>query len=380
MEPADSRQAVLILGGGPAGLVTAFRIVTNGGTAVVVERGRYDEIRIGEHLPPEGVSLLRRAGFSGLGDDTHLRSAGVSAWWGGDTPHHMDYMFHRVGHGLNLSRPYFDSCLAEQCRSAGVQLLTGARLTTVARTARGWRADVQCGNDIREYEPRVIVDATGPSAAFGRMQGSSIEAHDSQVGLIAFRASNAEVDPAGGRVVIESAEDGWWYFAPLKGGRCVCMFMTDADLLATTPGSALTRWEARIQRTVHLRSRVEEYPVLTRVIVRSARSQRLDRMSGRAWIAVGDAAAVFDPLSSHGIAKSVEHGWQAADAALGYLAGDHAALERLSDRFAADLSNYEQVRPGYYALESRWSGAPFWRRRESRSLPTADVAVGRGRD
>ena len=95
-------------------------------------------------------------------------------------------------------------------------------------------------------------------------------------------------------------------FAPLRGGRCVCMFMTDADLLATTPGSALARWEDRMHRTVHLRSCVEEYPVLTRVIVRSARSQRLDRMSGRAWIAVGDAAAVFDPLSSHGIAKSVE--------------------------------------------------------------------------
>lgn len=365
MEPADSRQAVLILGGGPAGLVTALRIVTGGGTAVVVERSRYDEIRIGEHLPPEGISLLRRAGFSGPGDDAHLRCAGVSAWWGGDAPHYMDYLFHPVGHGLNLSRPDFDSWLAEQCRSAGVHLLTGARLINVARTGRGWRAEVQCQDHIRTYEPRLIVDATGPSSAFGRMQGSSIEARDSQVGLIAFRNGRAGADPAGGRVVIESAEDGWWYFAPLRGGRCVCTFMTDADLLATTPGPALARWEDRMHRTVHLRSCVDEYPVLTRVIVRSARSQRLDRMSGRAWIAVGDAAAVFDPLSSHGIAKSVEHGWQAADAALAYLGGAHAALERLSDRFAADFARYEQVRRGYYALEGRWSGAPFWRRRQS---------------
>ena len=47
---------VLILGGGPAGLATALRIVKSGGSAVVVERGRYDEIRIGEHLPPDGVA------------------------------------------------------------------------------------------------------------------------------------------------------------------------------------------------------------------------------------------------------------------------------------------------------------------------------------
>ena len=365
MEPADRRQDVLILGGGPAGLVTAFRIVKGGGTAVVVERGRYDEIRIGEHLPPEGVSLLRSAGFSGLGDDdAHLHSAGVNAWWGGDTPNYMDYLFHPVGHGLNLSRPHFDSSLAEQCRSAGVQLLTGARLTKIARAAGGWRAEVQLENRIQKYEPRLVVDATGPSAAFARVQGSSIEARDSQVGLIAFRASKAAVDPAGGRVVIESAEDGWWYFAPLSGGRCVCMFMTDADLLSATKGPALEHWESRMHRTLRLRSCVDEYPALTKFIVRSARSQRLDHMSGRAWVAVGDAAIAFDPLSSHGIAKGVEHGSQAAAAALAYLGGDHAALERLSDRFATEFADYEQIRLGYHAIEGRWPRAPFWRRRQ----------------
>ena len=150
MVSAEKRQAVLILGGGPAGLATALRIVKGGSSAVVVERGRYDEIRIGEHLPPAGVALLRSAGFSGLGDGAHMRCAGVNAWWGGDAPNYMDYLFHPVGHGLNLSRPHFDSCLAEQCRSAGVQLLTGARLIHVARTARGWRAEVQCGDHIRE--------------------------------------------------------------------------------------------------------------------------------------------------------------------------------------------------------------------------------------
>jgi len=365
MESADRRQTVLVLGGGPAGLVTAFRIVKGGGTAVVVERGCYDELRIGEHLPPEGISLLRSSGISGLGDAAHLRSAGVSAWWGNDIPNYMDYLFHPVGHGLNLSRPHFDSSLADQCRSAGVQLLTGARVTSIARTARGWRAEVRCDNHVRTYEPRLVVDATGPSAAFSRTQGSSIEARDSQVALIAFRASTAAVDPAGGRVAIESAEDGWWYFAPLSGGRCVCMFMTDADLLAATHGPALNCWESRMLHTQRLRSRVDDYPALTTFTVRSARSQRLDRMSGRAWVAVGDAAIAFDPLSSHGIAKGVEHGCQAAEAVLAYLGGDYTALERLSDRFATEFADAEQLRLGYYAIEGRWPHAPFWRRRQT---------------
>jgi flavin-dependent dehydrogenase len=245
-----------------------------------------------------------------------------------------------------------------------VQVLTGARLIRVARTARGWRAEVRCGDHIREYGPRLVVDATGRAAAFARLQGSSIEPLDSQVGLIAFRASNPAVEPASGRVVIESSEHGWWYFAPLSDGRSVCMFMTDADLLAAKSGSALASWDGRMQRTRHVRSCVEEYPVLTRFIVRAARSQRLDRMSGRGWVAVGDAAIGFDPLSSHGIAKGVEHGMQAADAVLACLDGDDEALERLSDRFATEFTDYEQKRLGYYSIERRWPDAPFWRRRQ----------------
>jgi flavin-dependent dehydrogenase len=363
MAPADQRDDVLILGGGPAGLITAFHIVKGGGSAVVVERGRYDKIRIGEHLPPEGVTLMRSAGVSGLDDNVHVRCAGVTAWWGSDTPHYMDYLFHPAGYGLNLSRPHFDSCLAEQCRRAGVQLLTGARLINVARSYRGWRAEVQCGNDTLEFRPRFVVDATGRSAAFARSQGSFIEARDSQVALIAFRASNPAVDTTSDRIVIESAQHGWWYFAPLSDGRCVCMFMTDANLLSAAPGSALANWDAWLRRTQRMHSRVEEYPALTRFVVCTARSQRLDRMSGRGWIAVGDAAIVFDPLSSHGIAKGVEHGWRTADAVLACLDGDNRAVEELSDRFAVEFADYEQTRRAYYSIECRWPDTPFWRQR-----------------
>ena len=91
-------------------------------------------------------------------------------------------------------------------------------------------------------------------------------------------------------------------------------------------------------------------------------------MSGRGWVAVGDAAIVFDPLSSHGIAKGVEHGMQAADAILAYLDGDDVALERLSDRFSTEFTDYEQKRIGYYSTERRWPHAPFWHRRQLEGL------------
>jgi flavin-dependent dehydrogenase len=364
MGSPEQRQPILILGGGPTGLAAALHVVKGGGSALVVERGRYDELRIGEHLPPDGVALARVAGLCGLGDDAHIRSTGVNAWWGSDAPNYMDYLFHPVSHGLNLSRPHFDASFAAQCRKAGVHLLTAARLINVTRTTRGWRADVRCNGNVREYRPQFVIDATGRCAAFASLQGASIEARDSQVALSAFLASNLAVEAASTRIVIESAEHGWWYFAPLSGGRCVCMFMTDADLLLATPGSAIATWKDQLQRAQRVRSCIEGYPVLTNFVVRPARSQRLDRIGGPGWLAVGDAAMAFDPLSSYGIAKGLEHGRQAAEAVLSWLDGDQIPLQRLEDRFTGEFTDYEKARLGYYSIERRWPHAAFWRRRQ----------------
>ena len=46
--------------------------------------------------------------------------------------------------------------------------------------------------------------------------------------------------------------------------------------------------------------------------VRTARTQRLDAPAGDSWLAVGDAAMSFDPLSSEGISKGLEWGTKAA--------------------------------------------------------------------
>lgn len=367
---------VLILGGGPAGLATAVALAGRGMSVVLVERGGYRDLRIGEHLPPAGIRLLGESGLSTLVDGKiHMRCTGVDAWWGGnDAANHLDYLFHPIGHGVNLSRPRFDASWARASTSAGVQLLTGARLRKAARTRVGWTARVESQRGVAEYRVDLFVDATGRSAVFARSQGSSIRTVDCQVALIALRSSEEAIDEKSGRVLIESTEQGWWYFAPLCERRCVGMFITDVDLLRRAPGSAYSAWEQGLQCTRHVRERLAQYPRQEQFAVRAARSQRLSRFCGDGWLAVGDAAVSFDPLSSQGIAKALEDGANAAEAVMAHLGGDGNALENTAARFATIYSDYEQTRLGYYALERRWLDAPFWRRRQ-RATPIDQVMV-----
>jgi flavin-dependent dehydrogenase len=380
MASPDAPVAVLVLGGGPAGLATASALARRGLRVSVVEWSAYDDIRIGEHVSPPALHLLRAVGFPGVdGEDAHLRSAGVDAWWGGPTPNHLDYLLHPAVHGVNLSRPLFDASLAEKCRADGAAILAPARLLRADRKKTRWVAEVQVRQETVVLRPELIVDATGRSAAFARGLGPSIRAEDRQVAVVALGSQRIDDDPGGGRVLIESTEAGWWYFAPLSARRCVCMLVTDADLPPSRTKAQLPRWwRHELERTSHVRHRVAPHRRLGDPIVRSARSQRLDRFAGSGWVAVGDAAMAFDPLSSRGIGKAVEHGVLAASAIDGHLAGDRRALGSYCRRLEAEHGRYRRTRSGYYGLERRWPDAPFWRRRQVASEANSRSADGTG--
>jgi flavin-dependent dehydrogenase len=95
----------------------------------------------------------------------------------------------------------------------------------------------------------------------------------------------------------------------------------------------------------------------------AAHNSALDTYIGPGWIAAGDAAISFDPISAQGVFHALFTGLAAAEAAHRYLSGDDNALndyQRLSERIERA---YWHHLASCYAAETRWSAAPFWRRR-----------------
>ena len=360
----DHACSALIVGGGPAGLATAMELARRGVAAVVVERGAYNDIRIGEHLSPAGILLLRAlAPDSRLPLNVHSASAGVDAYWGSQTASHMDYFFHPGQNGLNLSRPRFDADLAHACEMAGATIIRCAHLKRALKQKRGWIVEIETEDSTALFPAAVIVDATGRSAAFSRRQGASIVAHDRQVSIIGV-FDGAYAQPGTNRLIIEAVEGGWWYSALIGASRRICMLITDDDLLPRGGKVKLQMWwRDQLSRTSYLTNCLQEGAASANLIVRSARSQRLDVLSGAAWLAIGDAATAFDPLTSLGIAKALDHGKRAASAVAAYLGGEVSSLDDLAVEFSREYADYRGMRARYYRLEKRWSQSPFWERR-----------------
>jgi flavin-dependent dehydrogenase len=355
---------VLIVGGGPAGLSTAVELARLGTAAWVVERSRYNDVRVGEHLQPSGVLQLRAAERTlNMPLDVHVVSAGIEAYWGSGAPNYTDYLFHPGQHGLNLSRPRFDADLARTCERAGATVLRSATLIRAREASAGWDADIAVDGKTTSCAVSVVVDASGRAARFARSQGAKVHADDRMVAVVAI--GHGADNETTTRSLVETAEIGWWYSSRIGPTQSICMLVTDDDLLPKGAHACLTPWWLnQLERTDHTRRRTPRVDPSQRLIVRSARSQHLDIASGSGWLAVGDAAMALDPLTSQGIAKALEHGRRAASSIVDYIAGDDSSMERLASQVCSDYAAYRVTRTRYYRLETRWPKSRFWKRRQ----------------
>ncbi len=84
------------------------------------------------------------------------------------------------------------------------------------------------------------------------------------------------------------------------------------------------------------------------------------------WCAAGDAAAAFDPLSSHGMTTALWSGRQAALGIDAMLKGEAESLRVYAETMTAGVARYRVECQAVYAQEWRYADRPFWRRR----LPT----------
>src|ERR1044071_7069474 len=83
------------------------------------------------------------------------------------------------------------------------------------------------------------------------------------------------------------------------------------------------------------------------------------------WLAIGDAAMSFDPISSQGLLNALFTGLAGAEAADRHLAGDTISLSAYARIIREFHAIYRSHLSQCYRAEQRWPQAAFWRRRHS---------------
>jgi flavin-dependent dehydrogenase len=327
---------------------------------VVIEASRYEELRIGETLPPPVRPILEHLGvWDAFRSQRHREVHGTTAVWGAPVALDNDFFYMPANTGWHLDRAAFDAMLAGQAKRQGAVLILDTRLRDAQRAGGEWRLTLSTGSIL---SARFLVDATGGAAAFARRCGARFVDADRLVGIARFFEGGRH-DP---RTVVEAFEDGWWYTAGLPDGRRIAVCMTDADIARRMNLNEAEQWRRMLAAMPIVGGMSLGSKPHSPVIVRSTESHRLEPPAGDHWLAVGDSASRFDPLSSQGIVKALRSGIFASYAIGDLLTrDDDSGLRRYSRYVLEEFRSYAEVRTKYYSEEQRWPASEFWRRRHA---------------
>jgi flavin-dependent dehydrogenase len=184
--------------------------------------------------------------------------------------------------------------------------------------------------------------------------------------LSAFAATfdaSAQRDIAEPRILIEATRDGWWYTMPLpKRRRAVC-YMTDSDLLPKQRSQLIFFWNHAFLSTKYVAQLLPTYRKPETLTLTSASTDCAEIPFGERWLAIGDAALAFDPLSSQGLLFALHSALAAANFLIHSASVGKFTPNTYSEWIQTVFEDYIRHYEAYYKLESRWPDSPFWCRR-----------------
>lgn len=353
---------VIVVGGGPAASGAATHVRKQDRTVMIIAKKRRHGPRT-EVICPDVKQELQLFGLArdvipALGRVCHA----ISASWGAPTPFVQSFFGHPYGDSLIVERQSFDTRLLQFAVAAGARVVDGT-FGGAVHDGIQWRVTCHDASGAHVFTSRLLVDATGRSAAVARTIGSVPILCDRLIGISAVIPQSS---PSLLQVI--ASREGWWYAIPLVTGETFACLITDADIARDLNATTISDWMSLARRA--LPEQPQTRPATLGVY--ACHSAVLQHM-GEHWLAVGDAAASYDPLSAVGVLHALRSARCAANAITRLLDGDTRSLGSYAAQERHAFVTYLHHRAKQYGLERRFSDQPFWERRNRIPMMAAGI-------
>lgn len=361
---------VIIIGGGAAGSATALHLCSEGARVCILEPSNFAQHRVGETIPPDANVLLKELGvWDPFLADAHLPCYGSHALWGSNTLGHNDFITSPHGCGWHLDRSRFDRTLLSEARAKGASIIqqpasnikfSGNQVTSIGLA------------DGSSISADMFVDATGRKTLLSRRLGIKREFTDRQVTL--YARFDCPTEDLGHSTWLEAVHYGWWYAAAVPGDQVVVALGTRPEVAKSLLLSKASRWASALSASKIIAPKLAKAKFRADSLgVTASQSYRVNRATGKNWLAVGDAASAFDPLSSAGIYKALLTARLAAKAITEPSRTN--GLETYQLHLDNDYDQYLIHRQDMYEQENRWPDAFFWKSMRAVDPVHRDYAV-----
>jgi flavin-dependent dehydrogenase len=322
----------LVLGGGPGGSAAAIACAQAGLRRVaLIERDAFPREHVGETLHPGVEPLLeqlgaaeavRRAGF--------LRHEGNLIEWAGERRFEAFGADAKAGAwaGWQAWRADFDSILLERARALGVHilqpcqavrpLLDGARVAGV-ETSRG------------AIKASYVIDAAGDRHWLARQLNLPIKKYSRRLTARYGYAEGACAARDDAPLIVSDAR-GWTWTARVRPHlyQWTRLSVAEEDDEAAEAHEGRGEWLPAEFRALKRRGAARGADVTWRIVASPA---------GAGYFLVGDAAAVLDPASSHGVLKAIMSGIMSAHL-IAHVSGRRVTEREAAERYCVWLKDW----------------------------------------
>jgi len=347
----DINYDVAIIGGGAAGSAAALTLLKQGVSSLcIIEPSDFSNVRIGDTIPPDTNLLLSELGVrDAFLSQGHLPAYGSHSLWGSARLGHNDFLTSPFGHGWHLDRKAFDKMLLDEAVKRGaVRIKQSCRAVNI--TANSIES-VTVGDDT--VRAIFYIDATGRKSVLLRSLGVPHHYDDKQLVIWArFRVSQNDL---GHSTWLEATANGWWYAAELPNQEAIVAFGTSPRLAKSRGLHGIKKWATALSHTDLIAPKLMRAKILQDSFrVTASHSYIMKDVQGPNWLAIGDAASAFDPLSSAGIYKALLTGKMAANAIINDNMYSYA--QTIQQDYAAYIIKNNEL----YKSEQRWPSSDFW--------------------
>ncbi len=374
---------VVIIGGGPAGSMSAATLAQKGYDVVVLERSSHPRPQVGESLIPDFWKYTDRVGVTEkIEAEQFITKAGAIVSWGGQLRAHTFADFGYDRPAMHVERDRFDQILFEHAGSQGARTFENINVThfeggtddsgaDYSRVAYKHTTDGTEGEITAKY----TIDASGQTAVISRQLGiREIVDEFRSIGLWGYfedsrfltidghsheAAAIADLRPVTFVSSLDDADDGGWaWHIALREKASVGLVLPLRWIKdARREGE---NWEQYFLR------RTAEVPILGEMLAPSQfiegsfasmrdYSSVSTQLAGPGWFLTGDAGGFIDPIFSVGIALTL-YSAAAVAWAVDRVITQPQAIERTRAIFAGQIYGRVEVARSLALPQYRSSG------------------------
>lgn len=370
MKCTNTDYHVVIVGAGVAGLTAALVLAKHGLQVAIIESKNTQTAKMGECIQASILNTLDKLGLrKQFEHDNHFQLQGYKVHWDAHGLYERNLLATPSGTGWLLNREKFDGMLVKAARLAGVDIYCQSKLTALDEVKNSelgyqnsWKLDIVSSEKKWRLEVPFIVDATGRARNITRQLDTVTQKSDNLVACFCRIEHSQSSTLTNQQAVIQSSEQGWWYLAPYSAQHASLCYFTNPDL--TLPKSAEQIFNMAMQNKElkhHLTGCAVPFEHNFKVI--PAYSSCLESCVENNWLAVGDAACSYDPLSSYGITSAMGSAFYAAKAIVKTFNDQPEFMQTYQSLMKSNFKHYLTERNAEYQKVTQFNSL-FWQRRQ----------------